>query len=229
MKNIQDKHIFAVLGGDTRQRTVAKRLIDKGACVRTFGLLECESISGAEVCGTAERAVRHCDAIILPLPASRDGASLSTMDQNIPQTMLFEIISLAKKHKVRYILGGMLPEDFVEQCGEQGIEVFDYYKRESLQEKNALPSAEGALMVAMENTDITVFGMKTLICGFGRIGKKLAYILKRLGASVTVAARRDEVICEAILCGYDTLKIDGDFYVGCEYNVIFNPLPLFLR
>ena len=224
MENIQTKHIFAVLGGDLRQRTVADLLVKSGNRVKTFGVCG-ESISGAEMCKCAERAIEGSDVMILPLPVSRDNINLSLADACFSRVSLEELVKLAQKHRVSTILGGMIPENAITVAENNGIRVIDYYKSETLQEKNALPSAEGALMVAMENTDITVFGMRTLVCGFGRIGKKLAYILKRLGASVTVAARRDEVICEATMCGYGTLKIESDLLVKTEFDVIFNTVP----
>ena len=81
-------------------------------------------------------------------------------------------------------------------------------------------------MLAMEHSEITIKGMNTLVCGFGRIGALLAKMLSDLGANVTVAARRDEVLCEAALGGFDTLRIDPSYGVDIterqEYDVIFN-------
>lgn len=225
MKNIQNKHTFAVLGGDLRQSTVARKLIESGGKVKIFGLNCGGSIVGAEICMTVERAVSGCDVIILPLPASRDNVNLSVSDRSYPAVPLCDIVKLAEKYDVKTILGGMLPEETVNTCRKLGIIAYDYYKNETLQEKNALPSAEGALMVAMENTDITVFGMRALVCGYGRIGKRLASILKKLGACVSVAARRDEVLCEIAMSGYDAVRIDSNFPNNDEYDVIFNTVP----
>ncbi len=225
MENIQNEHIFAVLGGDMRQIVVAERLIMAGKKVKIFSPSLGGKVSGAEMCMTVERAISGSSVIVLPLPVSRDNINLFVNDQSFSETKLFDIIKLAHKHGVESVFGGMIPDETVSYCQSLGIKAYDYYKCERLQEKNALPSAEGALMIAMENTDITVFGMKALICGYGRIGKKLAYILKRLGASVTVAARRDETVCEAVMGGYDTVKIDSAFEIKDNFDVIFNTVP----
>ncbi len=225
MENIQNEHIFAVLGGDLRQTIIAERLIGVGKKVKVFAPFAGGRAIGAEICMTAERAISGSNVIILPLPVSKDNIHLSVNDQSFSETKLCDIIKLAQKHGVEYVLGGMIPDETVDYCRSLGIKVFDYYKCEKLQEKNALPSAEGALMIAMENTDITVLGMNTLVCGYGRIGKKLAYILKRLGARVTVAARRDETLCEAVMGGYDIIKIDSKFEIKDKFDVIFNTVP----
>jgi dipicolinate synthase subunit A len=85
------------------------------------------------------------------------------------------------------------------------------------------------MMLAMEHTEITVDGMKVLIAGYGRIGAILASLLSKSGALVTVAARRDEVLCEANSVGYNVLKIDPlrgvELTDGSCFDVIFNTVP----
>ena len=84
-------------------------------------------------------------------------------------------------------------------------------------------------MIAMEHTDITVNGMRALVCGYGRIGKVLTDILSVLGADVTVAARRDESLCEISLMGHRALRLDAEGLTLKEglrnVDVIFNTVP----
>ena len=82
-------------------------------------------------------------------------------------------------------------------------------------------------MLAMEHTDVTVCGMNALVCGYGRIGSLLARMLERLGANVTVAARRDETLCEISLAGFRSVRIgtDGMNEAVRNCDVIFNTVP----
>lgn len=226
MENIHKKYTFSLLGGDRRQDVIANELIKRGHRVKLFGLAEYSlCCSGAEIYQSAEKAIAEGDVIILPLPVTRDNNHLSA--QSVLK--LDEIIKLATKYNVKHILGGIMPVEFTRCCNACGIDTYDYYKDLTLQEKNALPSAEGALMIAMENTEITVSGMKVLISGYGRIGSLLASILKNLGASVTVAVRRDEVLCDVLMSGYKATKIDlssaSGFAANENYDVIFNTVP----
>ncbi len=223
MNNDQRKYKFAILGGDKRQSVVASELLRQGYDVSLFGIAD-TSVSG-ELCLNADKAMEGADVAILPLPVTRDNIYLSSLGEMVA---LNEIVKLAEKNKT-ILLGGMVPKELKDQCNLSGVVILDYYKRESLQIKNALPSAEGALMIAMENTDITVNGMKALVCGYGRIGSILSAILKNLGANVTVAARRDETLCELSLAGFNSVRIGGDIddlskAVG-ECDVIFNTVP----
>jgi dipicolinate synthase subunit A len=49
---------------------------------------------------------------------------------------------------------------------------------------NAIPTAEGAIQIAMEELPVTINGIKALVLGFGRIGKLLCKSLQGLGAVV---------------------------------------------
>ncbi len=227
---MSQKHIITILGGDRRQISVAKRLLDLGHTVRIFGLGEFSlDISGADIFLSLEKAVQGCDMILLPLPVSRDKISLnlSTVEKKEP-VMLADIVKLASKNTSTIILGGMVPDIMMECASRLGVEIVDYYIHADLQQKNALPSAEGAIMTAMENCDRVIEGMHIFISGYGRIGKILARKLKALGAYVYVAARRDEVLCEIALSGYKAVRIIdakevSDVVSKCD--IIFNTVP----
>ena len=55
---------------------------------------------------------------------------------------------------------------------------------------NAVPTAEGAVQLAMEKLPITISGASCAVLGFGRCGSALARLLSAMGAETTVAARR---------------------------------------
>lgn len=228
MDNVGKKYVFSFLGGDSRQAIIAGELRNKGHDVKLFGLEEYISYCpDGQHCMSMEKALEDSEILILPLPVSRDNEHLSIANsEKIP---LKYIIKLCIKNEINIIFGGMLPEAFINNCKINGIDAFDYYKVEELQQKNALPSAEGALMLAMEHSEITVHNMNALVSGYGRIGSRLAAMLLALGANVTVAARRDETICEAVLSGYNAIKINSakgeDWLNGYTFDVIFNTVP----
>ena len=226
MNNNSQKYKIAILGGDKRLSEVAELCSLKEHDVRLFGLSDgCLNATVGKLCSSVDKAMRDAEFAILPLPLTRDNIHLSSTGEKTP---LSEIIRLASANHT-ILLGGIISDEMKKHCSALGVEIHDYYAREALQRKNALPSAEGALMLAMENTDITVSGMNALVCGYGRIGKILAFLLRCMGAFVTVAARRDEVICEATLDGFDTVKIHGDGkelrHAAEKCDVIFNTVP----
>ena len=223
------KYTFAILGGDRRQAIVAKRLLDKGHFIKLFGLgTFTADIGCAEICSTCEKAISGSDFVLLPLPATKDKVNLALVSDHTPIS-LASIVELASKYKCKGILGGILPKEMEHIASVKNVTLYDFYLDESFQKKNALPSAEGALMIAMEHTEKTVKGMKALVCGYGRIGSQLSSILKALGASVSIASRSDSSLCEASMSGYQTARIDGYgtalAEVAQDCDVIFNTAP----
>jgi len=222
------KYTFSVIGGDHRQRIIIKKLLSIGHCVKVFSLgTPILDIEGAEICSTVEKVLLECDFLLLPLPMSRDGV---TVNLTSPEHKIRadDVIKLCAKNSDTLIFGGLMPSEFKDLARSASVELIDYYACENLQQKNALPSAEGAIMVAMENTDRVIEGIRVMICGYGRIGRILADKLHRLGASVSVAARRDEVLCEVAMAGFDPVdlkQVNSLIRASQDSEVIFNTIP----
>ena len=90
---------------------------------------------------------------------------------------------------------------------------------------NTVPTCEGAIQLAMEQTAFTLQGARCLVIGNGRIGSLLAHKLQVLGAAVTVSARsaRDFAkIATAGLSALDTRQLAGGL---AEFDLIFNTVP----
>ena len=75
-------------------------------------------------------------------------------------------------------------------AAEAGVELVDYFAREELTIRNAVPTAEGALEILLHERSRTLWGSAVLLLGFGPVGQALGVRLGALGAAVTVLARR---------------------------------------
>jgi dipicolinate synthase subunit A len=226
------KYIFTLLGGDKRQVAIAQMILRHGHSVRVCGFGELgASISGAEMYSNAEKAINGADVLLLPLPVSRDNNTLALSHGYCDESVgLSDLVKWADHGGIKAILGGMIPDSMIKAAQDAKIYISDYYKSEKLQKKNALPSAEGALMIAMENTDRVISNMSFVVCGYGRIGAILADILSKMGADVTVMARRDEVLCEIAMQGYRAVRICEDntdemAMALRQCDVVFNTVP----
>lgn len=230
MINNRSKHVITILGGDKRQAVIAKEFLKRGYTVKLYGLGDVASaIAGAEICSSIEKAMSSCHVLILPLPVSRDNINLLIQCDKAMPLALSYIIGLAVKNGCKLIVGGIIPREMQTIAEIEGIIIEDFYLSESLQKKNALASAEGAVMISMEHTEKTVCGSKMLVCGFGRIGSHLATMLTSLGADVIIAARSDAALCEASLRGYKSVRIGDDMAElskeASKCDVIFNTVP----
>ena len=90
---------------------------------------------------------------------------------------------------------------------------------------NALPTAEGAIQLALELADRTLAGSRCLVAGFGRIGKVLADRLRALGAEVSVSARKYGDLAWVRALGYAPCRTDALAGTLGDYDLIFNTVP----
>ena len=193
-----------ICGGDQRQKYMYRYFVEKGLEAGTFAL-DCDN-------NIAMEDFKKFDVVVLPVPVSRDGVYL-----NVPLAD-FKVKTedvLAALDKGQIVLGGM--------CG--GTDIIDYYENESFQMQNAVPTAEGALQIAMENTDITVNKAYCAILGYGRIAKILASMLKNMGACVAVYARNPKDVALAKAFGFESFNITEIERNADKYDIFFNTVP----
>lgn len=206
-------YTFSVLGGDRRMVYAAQMLAMAGFRVLTFGLTDvpCQQVT---VCDQAEEALR-ADFILLPVPMSRDGRTLFAPALRSP-LFISEILEKTPSHAT--VFGGKT-DVFSDP------RLADYGKRADFSALNALPTAEGALLLAMEHLPCTVSDAQVGILGFGRIGKATAACFRAVGAKTSVFARREEVCSVATLLGYEAHPLSELASHAGELRCLINTVP----
>ncbi len=190
-----NRYTFSVLGGDRRMLYAAEMLSKTGFPVFTFGLSGAPT-GNAYACDSIDDAL-HADFILLPIPMSRDGKTLFAPALKKP--LLVEMI--LEKSPCHALLFGGKTSAFSDH------RLFDYGARSDFASANAVPTAEGALLLAIQHLSRTVNGSHIGIVGFGRVGKAVASLFHAAGAKVTVFARREEVCAVAAMLGYHAAPI----------------------
>lgn len=217
---MKHKKNLLIIGGDKRQLYMPEFLIEKGFDVTLFGFSKQENKYIFE--GSLELALIMADAIILPLPVSRDGVNVNApfFDFEIP---FDEILSRLQKEKP--IFGGMFPREWTEKLSERDIRHFDYFTREELTLLNAIPTAEGVVGTIICNLPITVKDARVAITGFGRCGAATAKALKALDARVTVFVRSSLALAKAKAEGYDASNLSELPLLSPNFDVVVNTVP----
>lgn len=229
----------AVLGGDRRQYSAAHRLDVLGFPVLIWGLPHTTEDMGDIVWASDWRsAVVEADAVLLPLPVSFDGLriNLSLLEQSSPKAINDLRIThlLEAMRRGQTLFCGRISPSCKAYAEEMGFSPIDYSENELFQLRNATPTAEGALELAMHELPITINGTHAAVIGYGRIAQVLAPLLRGMGAEVTVAARKQSDLCRAESFGCRTLRICS--YAGQSSllqldkrcRVIFNTVPYWL-
>lgn len=206
-----DKYRFTLIGGDKRIFALAKLLRANG---HTVGMCKCcedaSSLSGVTFYSNYKIAIADADVLVLPMPISRDKLHVSTCTPDGEGILLEDIFRCASKHGIKHILGGNISKEITDIAEASGVSLIDYSLSEQFLVSNAEATAEGGLMIAMENTEKTIKGSEILVGGFGRIAKHLSGLLYAFGADVTIAARSDEALANARAMGYKTVRLCDD-------------------
>lgn len=170
-------------------------------------------------CKNLKNCIDKSKIIITAIPFSKDGkyvfAPLSTKCISID-----EFVNLASD---KIIIGGSFKEEYIKKFNEKQNHVIDIMKDESFALNNTIPTAEGVIKIIIENTDITIDKSNIAVLGFGRVGKKVAELLKSLNANVFCYDNKEEELANINSSGYNVL---GDICGSLNnMDVIINTVP----
>lgn len=214
---------FAVIGGDLRQVHLAGLLSADEYNVLTVGFdRDVEISSDILRLKSASEAVMKSDCVILPLPFTADGVTVNAPFARAP-IPLEEIWKAARKSQI--VAGGRFTQGVYDAAGSIGFRPVDYYEREELAILNTIPTAEGAIQIAMEELPITVHNARCLVTGFGKVAKMLSHDLYALGADVTCCARKYADLAWMKALGYHPLHFSSLPRLIGNFDVIFNTVP----
>ncbi len=212
---------FLFIGGDLRQLRAAEGFAKDGHSVCVYGMEKTENgyIKHTE---NPEGEFSKADVVVLPLPYSIDKEKIYAPFSKI-DIYISEIKDKLRKEQI--LLVGKADMELKLFAEMKGMCLIDYLNREEFAVLNSIPTAEGAIAVAMNQTTHTIHSSNCLVLGYGRIGKVLAKSLKGLGANCTVAVRKYKDLAWLSADG-----IDGTFFSNLDekigkYNIIFNTVP----
>lgn len=207
---------IALLGGDARSAQLYCLLAADGQAVSAYALeaaLPCADSLAAALDGA--------DFAVGPVPLSQNGLSLFTplSDKCLPFPMLRSALG-----ERRLFCGapGQADKSFApgQLCDLLALPEMAFW--------NAVPTAEGAILLALQERHAVLLGSRCLVIGYGRIGKVLADRLLGWHAPVTVAARRPEdralaavLGCASCSCGQEALLA-----AAAAADIIFNTVPM---
>jgi len=211
-----------VVGGDRRQASLARLLAQDGHTVHTYALDSGEKPVMSLVPETELEGIERADCIILPLTISNGGGILNTplVEGEYPIAPIFDHLRPSQ-----FLCGGRVDGETRSLAQTRGLFIRDYFEREELAVANAVPTAEGAVQLAMEHLPITIHGARVLVIGFGRVGRITAQRFAALGAKVSVAARRYDQLAWAQTMGFGGEHLNHLAGWLCGYDLVVNTVP----
>lgn len=216
---------FAVIGGDLRIIKLVKMLAKEGNTIYTFGLEKAEELKDEKNIIFSEKLGKaipeDVEVVIGPIPFSSNGVNINApfSDNEISVRELIHYLN------AKILIAGSISPDIYNLANDEYIEIIDIMKREELAVLNTISTAEGAIEIAIANTNKIIHGSNVLILGFGRIGKVLARKLAGLSARVTCAARKDEDLAWIKAYGHNETNINNLGENLSKYDIIINTVP----
>ena len=214
---------IAVIGGDRRDIYLMQDLIKLGASVSAIGFSPCPELSQVRLLDRLETAIYKAQVLILPMGGTDLEGNIKTLDEDITLRLSPEIAA-AIPEGVLVIIG--FARDFVKEWAHKyRWKMIEIAEMDTVAVLNSIPSAEGALQLAMEKLQITIHGSNSFVLGFGRLGKTLARMLQGIGARTTIVARKRSDLSRAIEMGYRPLHCSQLHQSISVADVIFNTIP----
>ncbi|MFA5577614.1 MAG: dipicolinate synthase subunit DpsA [Tissierellaceae bacterium] len=211
---------ITIIGGDKRNLELANLFKKDGYRVNLVGF-DADDISTSFQLKSMEDALYDADIVVGPIPLTTDGIHINSPLNGL-KLGLNDLINSMKKNQV--FMAGKISQELESLIESRGIKTLDLMDREDMAVLNSIPTAEGAIQIAMEEMDTTIFASNVLVLGFGRLGKILAKTLAALGARVSVAARKTSDLSWIRAYGYEAIDIKDLYFHLEDKDLIYNTI-----
>lgn len=213
---------YAIIGGDMRNLYLAELLKKDYQYVEIYGFEK----SGRPWCTknpSLDFVLDEALAVIggIPLLSDKNFVSMPLSKEKVTIEELIE-----KVPEKSYFIAGKIPESVAKDLSRKNVKVYDILEREEMAVLNAVPTAEGAISILLQELPKTLKDSTILIAGYGRIGKILSKMLKGFGADVWIAARKYSDLAWIEAQGFKPVPMSQiDRYVS-DMDAIVNTVPV---
>ncbi len=213
---------YTVIGGDLRNVKLAEAIFEDGNPVNIYGFKN----AGFEMLlpqnSDMQEAIDDSEIVIGPLPCTNDDEILNAPFHD-GKIQMNEVFRTMKKNQL--FIAGKINDKITNMAKAYNVYSIDILKREEMAVLNTIPTAEGAIQLAMEELPITLSGSKVLVLGYGRVGKTLSKMLSGIGADVYAEARKYSDIAWIKAYGHKPVYISELMKVIGDMDLIINTIP----
>jgi len=198
--------IVAVIGGDLRMLEHMRQARLSGAVVQHYGGVPgADEAAGRPGSPTLADAVKGARIISCPIPGVGSDDALYTKFTTEKLRMTTEVLRGAAPRAMLFTCWSTAR--MIEWAKGTSVTLVDYGEDDELAILHAVPTAEGAIRTAIENTEDTLLGMHVLCFGLGRVGLSVADAFRSMKAKVSLAARNPAQLARAWTLGFDPIHL----------------------
>lgn len=215
---------IAVVGGDEREREIARRSAATGASVTAYGFPWPEDgIAGVERAPDAAQALRDARYALFPIPGIAGDGSLFA--PSAPHPIVPDAALLGELAPGAAIILGAGDDRLRAAAAERGVTLVEYEDDRELMLMRGPAIVEGALAVAIAETDVTLHAAEVAVVGYGTIGALFSAALRGLGAHVHVAARNPVQRAAAYAAGATAVPLGELTALAGRLGMLFSTVP----
>ncbi|PAV28848.1 dipicolinic acid synthetase subunit A [Virgibacillus profundi] len=220
---LKDLHVL-LIGGDARYLEIIDKLVNEGVKVYLIGYDQL-SFNNPNIINSKIDKInfKAIDAIILPVAGTDTAGEVEAIYSDNTVYLSEEMLIQTPEHCIIYTgTTNSFLNTAVKSANRKLIVLFD---RDDIAIFNSIPTAEGALNLAIEETDFTIHGANVMVLGFGRVGFTVARLFDSVGANVSVAARRPSAIARIKEMGLTSVKVSEMEQEITDMAICINTIP----
>ncbi|MFD2704756.1 dipicolinate synthase subunit DpsA [Salibacterium lacus] len=222
------KKNILLAGGDERQLEMAEYLHEQGMSVAMLGFPEENKLPAEIPCHQTGEELQweHLDIVVFPASGIQSGltvhAPLSASPLKVEENWLQRLPREAR------ICTGITTDEADQWIKKSGRAYTALLEQEETALYNAVPTAEGVLLTAIQNTNRTIHGSRVVVLGFGRTGSVIARTFSALGAYVEVGTSDPVEKARAKTYGHSVFHLDEMAQAVQRKDLCINTIPAFL-
>ncbi|MBP2077706.1 dipicolinic acid synthetase subunit A [Oceanobacillus polygoni] len=216
---------IAVIGGDARYLELIrqlKTLPDTTMMLVGFDKLE-QGFTGLNQMDFEELEPSKLDAVILPITGTDMSGNIETVFSD--KQIQIEKSWFKKLKNNTSVFTGITNDYLTSATTAANIALVPLLDRDDVAIYNSIPTAEGAIMMAFEETDYTIHSSRVVVVGFGRVGNTVANKFSALGAKVSVCARSIRDLARITEMGLHAIPLEKLSDHTHECDLLINTIP----
>lgn len=214
---------IGIIGGDKREEYLVNLLAKKGFELRVLKKSTDRSEKSVKYFQKIKDVVGDVEVVLAPMSGTDEDGFLKSVFVDYKVNLDSTFFSYFKPGT--FFMIGVARTELKELLKKENIKYLELAELDDVAILNAIPTAEGALKIAIEETDYTIYGSNTLVLGLGRVGLTMAWRLRQLGAKSYAVTRDRAAMARGKDLGIDIITYERLRDYLPQMDILFNTVP----